>query len=51
MQTLGILPEKETRVLKERRIIACLGHRLGTPYAVFLQNTLILGDAVPRAMP
>ena len=23
----------------------------GTPYAVFLQNTLILWDAVPRAMP
>ena len=21
------------------------------PYAVFLQNTLILGDAVPRALP
>ena len=23
----------------------------GTPYAVFLQNTPILWDAVPRAMP
>ena len=23
----------------------------GTPYAVFLQNTPLLGDAVPRAMP
>ena len=49
VQTLGILPEKETRVLKERRIAACLGYRPRPFYAVFLQNTPILSDEVPRA--
>jgi hypothetical protein len=46
-------PEKQTRVLKERRIAGSLGHRPRPrpPYAVFLQNTPILSDAVPRAMP
>ena len=29
--------------------VSDIGH--GTAYAVFLQNTLILGDAVPRALP
>ena len=54
VQTLGSPPEKETRVLKERRIVASLGPRPrpSPPNAVFLQNTLILLDpAVPRAMP
>ena len=51
VQTLGISPEKETRVLKERRIAACLGYRPRPPYAVFLQNTPILSDGVPRALP
>ena len=46
--TLGLHPEKQTRVLKERRIAACLGRRPGAPYAVFLQNTPFLLDAVPR---
>jgi hypothetical protein len=48
VQTLGILPEKETRVLKERRIAACLGYRPRPFYAVFLQNTPIFVGAVPR---
>jgi hypothetical protein len=47
--TLGILPEKETRVLKERRISARVPDIApGLLYAVFLQNTPILSDAVPR---
>ena len=51
VQTLGILPEKETRVLKERRISARVPDIApGLLYAVFLQNTPILLDAVPRAM-
>ncbi len=54
VQTLGIHPEKETRVLKERRITCVsrtsdLDH--GLLYAVFLQNTPLLSDAVPRALP
>jgi hypothetical protein len=49
VQTLGILPEKETRVLKERRISARVPDIApGLLYAVFLQNTPILSDAVPR---
>ena len=47
--TLGILPEKETRVLKERRISARVPDIApGLLYAVFLQNTPILSDEVPR---
>ena len=46
-----ILPKKQTRVLKERRIIAGLKPRFSPAYAVFLQNTPIFSDAVPRAMP
>ena len=49
VQTLGILPEKETRVLKERRISARVPDIApGLLYAVFLQNTPILSDAVLR---
>jgi hypothetical protein len=47
--TLGILPEKETRVLKERRISARVPDIApGLLYAVFLQNTPLLSDAVLR---
>ena len=46
--TLGLHPEKQTRVLKERRIAGSLGHRPRLSYAVFLQNTPILSEAVPR---
>jgi hypothetical protein len=46
---LGIHPEKQIRVLKERRISARVPEiDPGPPYAVFLQNTPILSDAVPR---
>ena len=51
MQTLGIHPKKQTRVLKERRIAAASDLDPALPYAVFLQNTPILGDAVLRALP
>ena len=54
MQTLGICPEKETRVLKERRITCVsrtsdLDH--GLLYAVFLQNTPILWMRFPGRCP
>jgi hypothetical protein len=47
--TLGIHPAKKTRVLKERRISARVPDIApGLLYAVFLQNTPLLSDAVPR---
>ena len=49
VQTLGIHPAKKTRVLKERRIAAGLEPRPRPSYAVFLQNTPILSNGVPRA--
>ena len=53
MPTLGTHPAKQLRVLKERRI-ASVSLRVsdldpGLSYAVFLQNTPVLWDVVPRA--
>ena len=47
--TLGIHQANLTRVLKERRLSARVPETdPGPPYAVFLENTPILSDAVPR---
>ena len=47
--TLRLHPEKQTRVLKERRIAACLGHRpRPTLFGVPSERTSSLGCASPH---